>query len=418
MLNINKPAVLVIVLFLVQFSVGQNNTNSPYTRYGYGELVDVNSGEQRSMGGAAFGMRSSSSINPANPASYSVVDSTTFMFDVGLTGLFSRFSDPGRTKSGFNSNLEYVTLQFPITKWLGFSAGMLPYSFSGYDFFDVDSIKTPNHTSTPTYGYYTRDYSGRGGISQVYSGVGLKLFNHISLGVNAYYMFGEVTNSRAINFSNAGYSSTKSVQDNAISVSSFRFRYGMQLFHTFKEKHDVTLGLVYEDRAPLNGKFVQYNRAIPADTVTYDDDFGLPVTYGIGLNYTFDKKLTFSADYMMQRWTDALFFGKTDSLNNRAKIAVGVEYIPNLRGNKYVERMRYRAGLNLHDPYYKLAGSSPAKNFGITFGVGLPLRTSNTMVNASIEYGKVGEKSLFREDYFKITFNATFNENWFFKRKL
>ncbi|MPN36709.1 hypothetical protein SDC9_184219 [bioreactor metagenome] len=120
----------------------------------------------------------------------------------------------------------------------------------------------------------------------------------------------------------------------------------------------------------------------------------------------------------MQQWANTKFFGKTDSLINRTKLAVGAEYIPNARGNKYIERIRYRAGLNLTDPYYKLAGSSAVKNFGISFGVGLPLKTSNTVVNAAIEYGKVGERSVFREDYFKITFNATFNENWFFKRKL
>jgi hypothetical protein len=49
MLKTVKPFLLVFVLFLVQLSVGQNNTNSPYTRYGYGELVDVNSAEQRAM---------------------------------------------------------------------------------------------------------------------------------------------------------------------------------------------------------------------------------------------------------------------------------------------------------------------------------------------------------------------------------
>ena len=79
MLNKIQAVLLVFLLFFVQLSVGQNNTNSPYTRYGYGELVDVNSAEQRAMGGTAIGMRNGSSINAANPASYSAVDSTTFI---------------------------------------------------------------------------------------------------------------------------------------------------------------------------------------------------------------------------------------------------------------------------------------------------------------------------------------------------
>ncbi len=418
MFNKNQPIVLVLFLFFVQLSVAQNNTNSPYTRYGYGELVDVNSGEQRAMGGAAFGSRNKSSINAINPASYSAVDSMTFMFDVGMTGLFSRFSDPNGSNSSFNSNLEYVNMQFPITKWMGFSAGLLPYSFSGYNYSRIDSVQTMNHTTTPTYGYYSESFSGAGGVSQVYSGVSVNLFDHISVGVNAYYMFGQVMNNRSIVFANTDYSSPSSTQINAIAVSNFRFRYGIQLYNTFAKKHNVTLGLIYENKAPFNGKFIQTHFAVPADTIVYDDEFELPMTFGVGLNYIFDEKLTIAADFSMQQWGDALFYGKTDSLTNRSKLAIGGEYIPNPRGSKYFERVRYRAGINIHDPYYKIAGNTQMKNFGISFGVGLPLRTGNSVLNATIEYGKVGEKNLFREDYFKLTFNATFNESWFFKRKL
>lgn len=414
----NKIHLFLLVLFFIftQLSVAQNNTNSPFTRFGYGEIVDDNSGEQRAMGGVGISTRNNSSINAMNPASYSAVDTMTFMFDLGLTGLISRFSDVNGTKQTYNSNLEYVNMQFPITKWMGFSAGLLPYSFSGYSFFNADSVQLSNTTATPTYGQYTTSYSGTGGVSQVYSGVGMKFFDHISIGVNAYYMFGEVINNRSLVFTSADFNSSTEV--NSIKVSNFRFRYGMQLFHTFAEKHTATLGVIYENKAPFNGKFIQTHFAIPADTITYDNDFELPMTFGVGLSYKYDNKLTLGIDYTTQKWGEAMFFGKTDSLRNRSKIAIGTEYIPNPRGNKYLERIRYRAGLNMHDPYYKLTAIAPAKNFGISFGIGLPLKTSNTIINATVEYGKVGEKAVFREDYFKLTFNATFNEGWFFKRKL
>ncbi|OJV35078.1 MAG: hypothetical protein BGO29_09670 [Bacteroidales bacterium 36-12] len=410
---------LLIVTFLIfHSSVAQNNTNSPYTRFGYGEIVDVNSSEQRAMGGVAIGMRNGSSINPSNPASYSVVDSTTFMFDVGFTGLLSNFSAPNGRKTSFNSNLEYINMQLPITKWLGFSAGMLPYSFSGYNFYDTDSIQIPDNSSTDTYAKYTRGYNGSGGISQIYSGFGVKFLKHFSVGVNAYYMFGNVNNTRTLTFDTESFSASQSIQDNVISVNSFRLRYGLQYFQTLKENHDLSIGVIFENKSPLNGQFIQYNVAIPSDTITYNQAFETPLTIGTGVNYLYNNKLSLSADFMLQQWNKALFFGKTDSLSNRTKIALGAEYIPNPRGNKYTDRIRYRVGLNLSDPYYKINGNNLNKNFGISFGIGLPLRTSSTMVNAAIEYGKVGEKSLFREDYFKLTFNATFNENWFFKRKL
>ncbi len=416
MLKVFKISLLLV--FFVQFSIGQNNTNSPYTRYGYGELVDVNSAEQRAMGGVAFGSRDKLMINPANPASYSAVDSTSFMFDVGFTGLLSMFSSGDNQTTGFTSNLEYINLQFPITKWMGFSAGMLPYAFSGYNYHNVDSVAVEGHGSSSEYVNYTSQYFGNGAITQLYAGLGMQFFNHIAIGVNAYYMMGGSSNNSSVIFADTDMSSPSSLQENKIAVSSLRFRYGLQYFHTFKKDHALTIGAIYEHPSPFKGDFKQYHFGIPADTISYNYGFGLPMTFGGGVNYIFKDKLTLSADYMMQAWSDALFFGKTDSLQNRHKIAAGAEYIINPRGNKYVDRMRYRAGFNIHNPYFRLDGVTPPKSFGVSLGLGLPLRTTNTMINASLEYGKVGDKNLLRQDYFKITFNAVFNENWFFKRKL
>lgn len=78
----NKHFLFAVVLLVVGAGVyAQNNTNSPYTRFGYGELVDTYSAEQRAMGGVAIAGRNNLGINTVNPASYSSVDSLTFMFE-------------------------------------------------------------------------------------------------------------------------------------------------------------------------------------------------------------------------------------------------------------------------------------------------------------------------------------------------
>ncbi|MDO9153252.1 MAG: hypothetical protein Q7U47_06020 [Paludibacter sp.] len=406
-----------ISILIYQSAISQNNTNSPYTRFGYGDLSDSNSGEQRAMGGISIASRSKFGINPVNPASYSTVDSMTFMFDVGLGGLISKFTDNSRNKTSYNSNLEYVNMLFPLSKKIGFSAGLLPYSFSGYNFYTTETLLISNRTSIPdTVGYNTSFY-GIGGISQIYTGLSVNLFDHISIGANAYYMFGSLSNYRSLTFdANSGYYSTS--QQNAITVSNFRFRYGVQFYNTFAKKHDVNLGLIYEQKATLNGVFSQITSGVLRDSLLPNKDFDLPTIMGAGLHYTFDKKLTLGIDYSLQKWGDAKFFGKTDSLTNRSKFAFGAEYIPDVRGRKYIEKMRFRGGFNISNLYFKVDGTIPPKNFGITFGIGLPLRNSNTIVNASVEYGKVGTTSMLREDYMKFTINAAFNENWFFKRKL
>ncbi len=406
--------VLVFILLFILSVKSQNNTNSPYTRFGYGELSDANSGEQKAMGGTSLGFRLKNGINPVNPASYSTVDSTTFMFDFGLGGLVSKFSDKFGNKTSINSNLEYITMLFPLSKNIGFSAGLLPYSFSGYNFYSTDTLAVKGTTDSVA---YNKTFFGSGGISQIYTGIAINLFNHISIGANAYYMFGSLSNYRSLTFTESSdYYST--IQRNSIDVNNFRFRYGVQLYNTFANKHDVSLGFIFENKALVNGKFLQITSGVLTDSILPVNDFEMPTVFGGGLKYTYDNKLTLAADYVLQKWGDAKFFGKTDSLVNRAKYYFGGEYIPDIRGRKYSDRIHYRAGFNLSNPYYKVGSITPPVNFGITFGIGLPLKNSNTIVNTTFEYGKIGSTSLLREDYFKFTINAAFNENWFFKRKL
>ena len=79
-----RQTLLAFVLTMLSGVVAaQNNTNSPYTRYGYGQLADQGSGNSKGMGGIAYGLRDRYQINFANPASYTAVDSLTFLFDGG-----------------------------------------------------------------------------------------------------------------------------------------------------------------------------------------------------------------------------------------------------------------------------------------------------------------------------------------------
>ena len=66
-------------------AMAQSGTNSPYTRYGFGQLSDQSFGNSKAMGGIAYGLRDGLHINAANPASYSAVDSLTFLFDAGMS---------------------------------------------------------------------------------------------------------------------------------------------------------------------------------------------------------------------------------------------------------------------------------------------------------------------------------------------
>jgi hypothetical protein len=365
------------------------------------------------MGGVGIGSRSKTSINTVNPASYSAVDTMTFMFDMGLSALGSRFSLNGTGDSRLNANLEYITMQFPLWKNTGFSMGALPYSFTGYNYSISENLPYSVYPDTLT---ATKLFYGQGGISQVYTGFSIKILKGLSLGVNAYYMFGNNINRRESVFSNSEL--TTAYQYDSIKVSSFRFRYGLQYNRLFDKKHDVTIGAFYEMKTGLNADYTQSIGSVEHAVTTLDKKFEVPESYGLGFNYTFDKRFTLAADYSMQKWADVKFMGVTDTLSNRSRFAIGTEFIPNPRSRKFLDRITYRAGFNISDSYFKVGGVTQPKNLGVSLGVGMPLRNNKSVVNATIEYGKIGSSTSLREDYLKFTLNAVINENWFFKRKL
>jgi hypothetical protein len=172
--------------------------------------------------------------------------------------------------------------------------------------------------------------------------------------------------------------------------------------------------LVYSPKIQINGRIKDSKNYTTNDSV-----FELPESYGLGFTYNKLYHYSFGADVLFQRWDDAKFYDQTNALNNRLRINLGGEYIPNLMNNKYYNRIRYRAGLSYTDSYLKIKGSG-YKEYGASIGVGLPMVDRRSFVNLAFEYSLIQPevKAHIKEQYFKLTLSYTFNELWFFKQKL
>lgn len=397
--------VVVAVFSAFHFSMNaQNATSSPYSMFGYGELNDNVPGAYRGMGGVTTGMRSKTVIDPSQPASYSSVDNTTFMFDLAASAMWSNYKDgTGRRNKG-NGNLEYLTMQFPLWKYIGFSLGIMPYSAVGYDI--TDSVTTGVHP-------YKTNYTGSGGISNVYAGVSFNIMDWVALGMNVYYMFGDLENNRTLSFTESGFNAISQVS--TMHVSDVRLRYGAQFFHTFAEKHTVVLGATFENRSKLNGKFSKIETTTTDTVQVSQSGFELPMSWSVGASYNYAGRMTFAADYSVVNWANTLYFGNRGTFRDRSKLAVGFEYRHDPNGRKYVERMPFRVGCSISDPYVKNMG---AKEISVSLGVGFPLRNVATVINTIVEYGHRGATGMLEENYLKFTINASVSENWFFKRRL
>ena len=108
-----------------------------------------------------------------NPASYSCMDSLTFLFDFGVAGQLSWFDDGNARQNDINGNVEYIAMQFPIHRRIALSFGLLPYSYVGYKFGALRNDEGVTFTET---------YNGSGGLSDFYGGVSIDIWKNVSRG--------------------------------------------------------------------------------------------------------------------------------------------------------------------------------------------------------------------------------------------
>ena len=411
-----KHTLCALLLTMVTgMAIAQNNTNSPYTRYGYGDLSDQSFGNSKAMGGIAFGLRDGAQINPLNPASYTAIDSLTFLFEGGVSLQNMNISGSGVKLNAKNSSFDYLAMQFRLHPRIAMSIGLLPFSNVGYS---VSDSKVANGVSQ------TRSFTGDGGLHQLYGGIGVKVLKNLSLGVNASYFWGDITRTRTIIYP-ATSESYSYIQQMGVSISDYKLDFGTQYTLDFNKKHSMTIGAVFSPKHKLNNDYTVTTQVSTTNSNNLDATLELPNTFGVGFTYNYDKRLTVGADYSLQQWSKTKFgvntsddavredFNETYTYCNRHKVSVGAEYIPNLMGRSYLSHIKYRLGAYYTTPYYKIGGKEATREYGVTAGFGLPVPRSRSILSIS------GQESAFvNENIFRVSIGLTFNERWFFKRRV
>lgn len=389
----------------------QNGTLSPYSRYGYGLISDHATSAQTAMGGVGYAMHSGRQINVMNPASYARVDSLTFLFDMGidLTAVWNNETFDGKRVSDkdFGGGLGYITMQFPVTKFLGMSVGLLPYSSVGYSFGNgIDN------------GYASR--SGDGSLNELYVGIGGRIAAPVTVGVNVSYLFGS-TNNYTYAATDGG---STSLFHRELEVRDWHINAGVQYVQPIG-RDVLALGLTYSPAKKFLGHTRTYRQDLTADKNPEDvgssklkDDYSMAASYGAGISYTWRSRLMVEADFTYQPWSKEKYDGIKGALADRYKIAVGAQYQPALRGG-YFRRIQYRAGVFYDRDYIKI-GSNNVREFGLACGLGLPVPGFKTLVNLGFEWlhRQGTPQALVKENYFNITIGVNFNESWFNKNKI
>ena len=410
---------LLLIIGLGQVALAQNNRQ--YSMYGYGLLSDRATSMQRQMGSIGYAMHSGRQINVMNPASYAAIDSLTFLFDLGadMTILWQKENDV--KQNSFGGGLDYITMQFPIWKYIGASIGLVPYSYVGYSF-----------GSEIQHGAMTNQ--GQGGINQAYLGVA-GTYGGFSLGFNVAYSFGNIINDVFSSPETTG----QTLFEHVMQIRDWDLVIGAQYTTKITQNERLNLGVTFSPKKSIHGQtwatIQETTHESVADTVAYMNMGGnyytpLSIGAGVGLSHERISRWMVEVDFTYQQWSKAKYsplysLADPDNLvfqgmnfNNRTRFAIGGEFVPKIRGS-YMQRVAYRAGLYYNNDYLNIQGNK-IKEYGVTCGLGLNTPEGKTMINVGFEWKhRQGTPNpLITENFFNITLGINFNELWFWQRKI
>lgn len=405
----------------------QSGTNSPYSQYGLGVLSDQTSGFNRGMNGVGLGFAEHDQVNYLNPASYSKLDSLSFIFDAGLSGQVTNFEENGVKKNANNSNFEYVVAGFRAAKHVGLSFGIIPFTNVGYNYSTSGYVDPESKNYT-----YTNTFSGSGGYHQVYFGAGWEPFKGFAFGANVSYLWGSTTRSVTSSTTTDAKSLSRSYTSQ---VNSYKVDLGVQYTHKIAKSDWLTVGVTYSPGHDLGDAEMVMTSTATQTSQVFTDSFKiakgikLPEMLGAGLMWNHNQQWKVGFDYTLQKWgkldyptfENSQYVMRSGVYSDRSKYNLGFQYCYGERSRKFLNRVRYRAGLSYATPYYKVNGVDGPKEISVSAGFGIPIVNSynnRSFLNISGQWVKSSAKDLIKENSFRINIGFTFNENWFNKWKM
>ncbi len=424
----------LLVALLPLFCLAQEN--SPYSRYGVGNLVPTGNILNRGMGGISAGFTDPVTINNINPASYSNIIYTTLDVGVEYDGRILKSQNPLGSFKSNNGIISYIQVAFPLlsdnkkalknkTSW-GFAFGLKPMSKINY------KINALTRTSIDS---IASIYEGSGGVNEAFIGTGLRIKN-FSIGFNTGYLFGEKDyDTKLIFIDSVTY--YKADYDTKTRFGGLFLNAGLQ--YGFKIKGGIlrfggygSLQKEYNATKDYKVQTFEYNATTGSadkidsvyESIGQKGKVKLPSTIGGG--FTIEKEhLLLGADYETTNWDNYSFFGQKDFVKNSWLSKLGIQYFPAPNGSpKYFNNVRYRAGFSFGKDYIAADNNLPV--YTVSVGGTFPLKLRHnfydyqySFMNISLEYGNRGNNSNnIKENTFKVGVGFSLSDrNWFVRRK-
>lgn len=402
---------LFILCLIPLCADAQSGINSPYSRYGVGILSDQSTGITQSMGGIGAGFREANTLNLKNPASYSTVDTLTFIADLGLALQNVNFNENGVKVNAHNAYIDHMAMQFRILPKVGMTVAISPFSNIGYAFSSTDVVRRDEDGEILAY----NTYSGTGGVRQFMGGLGWRPTEWLSVGANATYLTGDMTHRIYNSYSSSDIQSR--IKTYTADMAAFKVDLGLQ--GTLKFGDDIlVVGASFSPAQKLESETYVSDVHSSSDTIFIDDAFALPELISAGFTYKWKNRMI-GADLSYQTWSKAKFFGESYG-SDRLSASLGFKIIPDESNRNLFMHSSYQFGVNFAQPYYTVGGSKGPLQFGVSAGISIPIRTSyNSLsyLHLTGEYVRVQPQvsGMISENYLRINIGVTFMERWFMK---
>jgi hypothetical protein len=454
-------AILVAFFFTVSPVISIAQDNSPYSRYGIGDLVPATNVNSRGMGSIAAGYNDIFSINFNNPASYGSfqgfreanskkLTSGRAILDIGINVVNRVLREPDNPVKFVASNalFSHVQIGIPLRKNWGISFGLRPVSRVSYKIGKLERLIDPL-TGLPIDSAYT-EYNGDGGAYLASFGTGVKVFSKdkgelelqsLSIGLNAGYLFGKKDYSTRRTLLNDTVEYYRANFETRTTYGNLYLNAGIQyrILLSEKKRKSLTIGAYGHWAQTLNA-----NQDVIRETYYVDPSQGntqldsvsiktdvkgkieYPASYTIGFVYEKQPQLKeagwlIGVDFSQSNWDDYRFYGQKDQVGNKWELKVGTQLRPAPTRN-YFSNVSYRAGFFMGPDYVRIPDKM--QTYGISLGFGFPLTISRqapnqaTFINTAFEFIKRGnDDDPLRENLFRFSLGFSLSDIWFIKRK-
>jgi hypothetical protein len=417
---IKKFSALVLLL-ISSISWAQDNTASPYSYYGLGEIKFKGTHDVRAMGGVSV-FNDSLQLNIANPASFSKLKSTAFT--IGANSSFSKFNTNEVTEKAQRTNIDYLAIGFPYGKF-GFTFGIMPYSAVGFKI--ANTATQTDNTERSILNL------GNGNINKLYFGAAYNITKKLSVGFDLGYNFGDITTEYVESIYSPIVLQLRSREKNNSKINGISLNTGFLYKTKINSKLDLNAGITYHPEATLNSENERKIATIiyninGAELISEENNIAIndtklkiPTKFSFGLGIGENKKwaigseLTFTNNNSMTNRFGPI---QNVSYENSTKVGIGGFFVPKYDSfSNYLSRIIYRGGFRYENTGLVLNNKS-INDYAVTFGLGLPVGLSK--INLGVELGKRGTTTsgLIEENYVNVTVGLSLSDLWFIKRKI